>query len=293
MRLGNVAWGWTPDPLDMPSDKVLYHIADQIDEIGFECIDLLGTPESMRLYYTPDTVERLRRYITDLGLEITTFVSSTPDINHPDTGKRKQVLEDFALAAEITAALGCSHINMTVPSPAGSRKLPVSYGSADKVSVIMAEGYDFKKDWKVFIDSLKYCADLADKKNLRLSLECFAGSICSTPHAWLRIFEAVDAPHLGIQLDTSHLVTQRFDVVTAVYMIGDRIFHVHAKDNDGMTRANLPPGCGIVDYPEVIKALRHVGYNGVLSVEVEFSHNPYRYNLQGKEHLDKVLKGLY
>lgn len=293
MRLGNVAWAWMRDPMDMPTDELLFDIANQIADIGFECIDLIGTPQSMKEYYTPRTIEKLRKHIESLGLEIGTFVSSTPDINHPDPDVRKQVLEDFARGVDIAVALGCPHINITAPRPAGCIQTPVAHGSADKVSYIMAEGYDFKKDWRTYVDSLKYCADLAGSRGLKLSLECFAGTICSTPHAWLRLFEEVGAPNLGIQLDTSHLVTQRFDVVFAIYMTGDRIFNVHAKDNDGMARPNLPPGCGIIDYALVIDALRHVGYDGIISVEVEFTHNPRRYNQQAKEHLEKILKGLY
>ena len=201
-------------------------------------------------------------------------------------------MDDFTRAVDIGKRLGASQINTTVPRPGGSWSKPIS-GDADKHSVVYPDGYNFQKDWALFIESLKYCADITAKAGMKLTLECFAGSICSTPHSWLKIFDDVDNENIGIQLDTSHLVTQRYDVVSAIKMIPGRIYHTHMKDNDGMSRGNLPPGSGIVDYPEVIKALKESGFDGVLSIEVEFTNNPRRYVKQAKEHLEQVLAGEY
>jgi sugar phosphate isomerase/epimerase len=291
MRIGNVAWCWM-HPEETPKGDMLYRITDSVAELGFDCIDLIGSRNAINNYYKPEVVKDLRSYIEGKGLDITTFVSSTPDLNHPDKIERQRVLDDFARAVDIAAAFGSPHINTTIPVPGGAYRKPRG-SEADKTTFVMPEGYDFSRDWNTFVESIDWCAERAAKAGLKLSLECFAGSICSTPHAWLRLFDEVKAPNLGIQLDTSHLVTQRFDVVTAIYMIPGRVVHVHCKDNDGMTRGNLPPGSGIVDYPEVVKALKTNGFDGVLSIEVEFTTNPYRYVKQAKEHMLQVLKGEY
>lgn len=291
MRLGNVAWSWL-HPEATPKGDELFKIADNVAGLGFECIDLIGSRDAINHYYTPDVIKSLRSHIEGLGLDITAFVSSTPDLNHPDRKERQKVLDDFARAVDIAAALGSPHINTTIPRPGGAWQKPRT-GDADKETFVMPEGYSFQKDWDAFTESVAWCAERAGKAGLKLSLECFATSICSTPHAWLRLFDAVPASNLGIQLDTSHLVAQRHDVVTAIYMIPGRVIHVHCKDNDSMARGNLPPGSGVVDYPEVVKALAANGFDGVLSVEVEFTTNPYRYVKQAKEHLDLVLKGEY
>ena len=292
MRLGNVAWCWI-HPEETPRGDRLFRIADEVAALGFSCIDLIGSRDAINNYYTPAVVQQLRGYIAGKGLDITAFVSSTPDLNHPDRAERQRVLDDFARAVDITAALGCQHINTTIPRPGGATRKPCGPGSADKETFVMPEGYDFQRDWEAFTESVAWCAERAGKAGLKLSLECFATSICPTPHAWLMLFDAVRKPNLGIQLDTSHLVAQRFDVVTAIHMIPGRVVHVHCKDNDGMARGNLPPGSGIIDYPEVVKALRQTGFDGVLSVEVEFTNNPRRFVRQAKEHLEQVLRDEY
>ena len=101
-------------------------------------------------------------------------------------------------------------------------------------------------------------------------------------------------PDFGIQLDTNHLIMQHIDPEWTIYMLGGkRIFNVHCKDSDAVSRNNIPAGCGITDYPAVIQALKNVGYDGNLSVELEFTDNPRRYNKQAMDHLKLCLAGEY
>ncbi len=75
--------------------------------------------------------------------------------------------------------------------------------------------------------------------------------------------------------------------------LGRHIFNVHCKDNDAVSRGNIPAGTGVTDYTAVIRALEQVGYEGNLTVELEFTDNPRRYNKQSLDHLRLCLEGLY
>ena len=104
----------------------------------------------------------------------------------------------------------------------------------------------------------------------------------------------VNDPDFGIQLDTNHLVAQHIDPEWSIYVLGgEHIFNVHCKDCDAVSRSNIPAGCGITDYTAVIQALKNVGYTGNLSVELEFTDNPRRYNKQALDHLKLCLAGEY
>ena len=125
------------------------------------------------------------------------------------------------------------------------------------------------------MDSYRKCLAIAKRYGLRMSVECFPYSMISTPHAMLQLLKDVDDPDFGIQLDTNHLIMQHIDPEWTIYMLGGkRIFNVHCKDSDAVSRNNIPAGCGITDYPAVIQALKNVGYDGNLSVELEFTDNP-------------------
>ncbi len=292
MKIGTVAWNWTRDPLQMPAGDSLHRVADDVAALGLSSIDLIGDTNSLKNWYTDETVRSMRRHIEGLGLAIGAFVSSTPEVNHPDPEKRRAVLADYERAADICAAFGCGHLNMTVPYPGGYGMKPNDFRSpSEKFSLRLPADYSWARDWDTYTESMATCVRIAAERGLTLSIECFPYTICSSPHAWLRLIDALGQPaNFGIQLDTAHLANQRHDPVTAIHMIGDRIVHVHCKDSDTMTRGNLPAGSGTVDYESVIAALRRVGYDGTLSIEVERTDNPVRYVGIAKEYLEKCLR---
>ncbi len=48
---------------------------------------------------------------------------------------------------------------------------------------------------------------------------------------------------------------------------------------------------GNIDFEEVIRALRAVGYDGVLSIEAELFDKTTRYSRAAKSHIEAILEG--
>lgn len=265
MKLANVSWGWTPIPEDMPHGDSLIRIADQIRELGFEGVDYLGTPEALDEFFTEEACRALGDHSRSIGLEPNVFVFQDASWNDACSEKREDSVRHFEKAAP-----------------------------AIKQGYHMPADYCYQKDWDTLMDSYRKCLAIAKRYGLRMSVECFPYSMISTPHAMLQLLKDVDDPDFGIQLDTNHLIMQHIDPEWTIYMLGGkRIFNVHCKDSDAVSRNNIPAGCGITDYPAVIQALKNVGYDGNLSVELEFTDNPRRYNKQAMDHLKLCLAGEY
>ena len=51
--------------------------------------------------------------------------------------------------------------------------------------------------------------------------------------------------------------------------LGQRVFHCHFSDNDAVTNAHWRPGRGKIDWRAVLEALRDVGFDGTVSIELE------------------------
>ena len=49
---------------------------------------------------------------------------------------------------------------------------------------------------------------------------------------------------------------------------GNRIEHIHANDNMGKEDNHLPLGVGTVDFQQVIAALKSIGYDRTVTLEV-------------------------
>jgi sugar phosphate isomerase/epimerase len=54
-----------------------------------------------------------------------------------------------------------------------------------------------------------------------------------------------------------------------VYEVGERVFHTHFSDNDGTSNVHWRPGKGKIDWRGVLQALKDVGYDNVISIELE------------------------
>ena len=286
MRIYSVAWGWTPTPEDMPVGESLERIADSVKALGFDGIDYLSTRESLDEYFDGARCDRLRDYAASIGLPVGGFVFQSADWNDPDGRARAAQLAYFEKCAAAASRIGASAVSCIIPGPYGARPTRGNASPAEKRALNLPADYDFRADWDRFADSLTAAADIAARYGLKVALECFPGSLCATPHAMLAICARVDRKNFGIQLDTAHLINQRIDAETAIFMLGaERIVNVHFKDSDGLTRGNLPAGCGIADYSAILRALRNVGYAGSASIEVEFTDNPARYMRQALDHV--------
>lgn len=129
---------------------------------------------------------------------------------------------------------------------------------------------------------------------------------------------AVTDENVGLLFDTGHwhaaavMANQRPDVLAPLLRHAPRIVHVHCKDvratvasaarNEGwsfldavMSGMFTVPGDGCIDFPAVLAALRHAGYQGWLVVEAEQDPAiaaPYRYATLGYQTLSGIVREL-
>ena len=80
-----------------------------------------------------------------------------------------------------------------------------------------------------------------------------------------RFYRDIDtAP--GMVLDVGHSNLQG-ETIKFLDRFGDRIKHIHVSDNTGDVDRHLPIGCGSIEWPRVIEAVRGTGFDGWLVVE--------------------------
>ena len=136
-------------------------------------------------------------------------------------------------------------------------------------------------------------AKFAAEHNVKIAIEMHPGFVAYSPETMLRLRE-IAGPSIGCNYDPSHMFWQGIDPIAAIRVLGDAIFHVHAKDTQ-MYPANLPR-TGVLDtkaytdernrawifrtcgyghgaewWKEFVSTLRMFGYDGVLSIEHEDS----------------------
>lgn len=136
-------------------------------------------------------------------------------------------------------------------------------------------------------------AAFARDHGVKIAVEMHPGFVVYSPETMLRL-RAITGPVVGCNYDPSHMFWQGIDPIAAIRVLGDTIFHVHAKDTQ-MYAANLPK-TGVLDtkpytdernrswifrtcgyghgaewWKEFVSTLRMMGYDNVLSIEHEDS----------------------
>jgi len=136
-------------------------------------------------------------------------------------------------------------------------------------------------------------AKFAAEHGVRIAIEMHPGFVVYSPETMLRL-RSITGPAVGCNYDPSHMFWQGIDPIAAIRVLGDAIFHVHAKDTQ-MYSANLPKA-GVLDtklytdersrswifrtcgyghgaewWREFVSTLRMFGYDYVLSIEHEDS----------------------
>jgi sugar phosphate isomerase/epimerase len=136
-------------------------------------------------------------------------------------------------------------------------------------------------------------AKFASDHGVRIAIEMHPGFVVYSPETLLRL-RSIAGPAIGCNYDPSHMFWQNIDPVAAIRILGDAIFHVHAKDTQ-FYPTNLPR-TGVLDtkpytdernrgwifrtcgyghgaewWKEFVSTLRMFGYDSVLSIEHEDS----------------------
>jgi inosose dehydratase len=121
-------------------------------------------------------------------------------------------------------------------------------------------------------------------------------SACYHPHL-TTIVESPDElekimsrSRIGFCPDTAHLAAGGGDPAALIRRYPDRIRHVHLKDLDAATTTFLPLGQGDLDLSDVLAAVREVGYESWLIVELDsYDGDPAEAARISKAFLDSAL----
>jgi len=120
-------------------------------------------------------------------------------------------------------------------------------------------------EWQRGVDGLRAAAEHAGKAGVGLAIEPlnrFETYFLNTAADGLAMVEAVGHPSLAVQLDTFHANIEEKDTPAAIRLLGSKLGHFHACEND-----RGQPGTGQVPWDGVFAALSDTGYDGWVVIE--------------------------
>ncbi len=264
MIFGASVW---PFKWDAPYDEAISRIA----QLGFRAVELIAWKrEILDEYYTPQTVKDLRNIIDSEGLVLSQFVSTPSGMASPDKREREQSVEHFKKLVEVGVELGTEIVNSVSVHPFGIQFPRITdLPHMQKFQVDIPTDLNWQQNWLDYVDIMRQCCNLCEQAGIKYALEPHPFRYMANAASMLRLIEHVGSDSLGMNFDPSHLFPVGEIPHMVIYQLGDRIFHCHFSDNDAMTNVHWRPGKGKIDWEAVMIALKDVGFDGVISIELE------------------------
>ncbi len=139
-------------------------------------------------------------------------------------------------------------------------------------------------------DSFDSLERLVKKYNVKVAIHNHGpGSRYSSLEDVLKAVEGRDK-RIGVCIDNGHFQRSRVDSVQVAKKLGERVHAVHLKDTDAQGHDHIL-GQGAEHIPELLKALKKVGFRGPLDLEYEMEpENPVPSMKKCLHYLSKVCK---
>jgi sugar phosphate isomerase/epimerase len=249
--------------------------ASHIDPDG-----LLGDAEARRTY---------RSRLQDAGLTISALSCHNNPV-HPRQAIARQDDATFRRTVRLAEALEIPVV-VTFSGCPGASEQDVT---PNWITAAWPPEYQQALQWQWEERLIPYWREaerFAAEAGVKVALEAHPGFCVYNPETLLAL-RAATGPALGINLDPSHLWWQGVDIPAAIALLGEAIFHFHAKDvalNPVMAGRNgvldaksygrmnerswlfrsVGWGHGELEWKQIASALRLAGYDSVMSIEHE------------------------
>ncbi|MEX0851999.1 MAG: sugar phosphate isomerase/epimerase family protein [Bauldia sp.] len=269
MKFGASSWPFQWEP---PYEDAIRRIAG----LGFRAIELIAwNPDFLNNYWTNAKIGDIKRELKSSGIAPSQFVHTPHDLTSGDPAKRAAAVDHWTKAVAIGAELSSPIINMVSSHPFAMRDsqeiprittkpLVQKYATRN-----VPRGVDWDQNFRDYVAALRQCAEVCAKAGVKMSVEPHPGRYLANHDGALRLLEHVNHPAMGINFDPSHTFPMGDYPNITVYRLNKHIIHVHASDNDGVTNVHWRPGMGKIDWLAMFQALKDVGYDGVVSIELE------------------------
>ena len=273
MRLGyhSITWGGVVGhPAGVTSVKDLYYLANgsmeqavrDIAAAGYEGTEMFDG--NVAAY--ADEPEKLRNLLAENGLDL---VSVYTGANFIYSDILPDEMHRIRQAAELAAAFGAQHL--------------VVGGGARRAAGTVGTDYDR------LAEELDRANEIAADHGLTACYHPHLGTIVESPEEIERVMART---RIGFCPDTAHLAAGGGDPAALIRRYADRVSHVHLKDLDRASGQFLPLGQGALDLAEILRAVRDIGYDNWLIVELDaYNGDPREAAAISKTYLDKLLGG--
>jgi sugar phosphate isomerase/epimerase len=216
--------------------------------LGFDAVEVFPP--------APDAVDpaELRRLLDDSGLKLAAvgtgagWVVRRLTLTHQDVSRRAEARRFIQAIIDLGGPLG---------APAIIGSMQGRFGSDDGVDRETARTYLAEALSSLGTQAAQYGVPL-----LYEPLNRYETNLVNTVAEGVTLLESRGIGNVALLADLFHMNIEEVDIAASLRAGGKRIGHIHFVDSN-----RRPIGCGHLDIPPIVAALRAIGYDGYLSAE--------------------------
>jgi 2-keto-myo-inositol isomerase len=220
---------------------------------GFKALEIWAA--KMDAYLEAQSVETLKVLFDGAGVQPAS-INSIEFITFCSPEEYQAIQARCQQLCELAQALGCDKI-VVVPSPT-------------------PEGMDWDEIKDQSVRVLRELSEVAAPYGVQLAFEFLGFGWCSVrtlEQCWEVVAEA-NRPNIGLVIDTCHFFAGGSELSTIELVDPHKIFIFHINDveerplNTVEDAHRLLPGEGVIPLEDILIRLRHIGFDGLCSIEL-------------------------
>lgn len=261
-----------------PEGTPLRTVFEVSRDAGYDCVELNVNPDGgagLTMETTAKEADAISSMAQEYGLRIGSVSTSLLwrfPLSSPDPEVRAQGRRIVQKEMELAERLGADTV-LVVP---GAVNASTSYEECYNRS---------RKELELLIPE-------AEKRGVKIGIENVWNRFLLSPLEMKRYVDDFASPHLGAYFDVGNILLYGFPEQW-IRILGKRIFKIHVKDfktGVGTGHGFVPLLAGDVNWPEVIAALREIGYTDALTAEVGiYANSPLQAVYDTANQLEAIL----
>ncbi len=248
-------------------------------KIGMDAVEIVcqdGYQSGFSSEISPDEARAIKRMVEKAGLVVSCITPYASDFNALSKLKRDKSIREIRNCIQIASVFESHNIRI--------------YGG----TLLAEDSENIGEKRRVLVESLRNLGDEAQKNDVCLVVENHFNTMTTTAEKTQSIIAEINHPAVKILYDQANLAFIKGEgFKEAIRIQGENIAYVHVKDlvfkdahaefkasdvthvsEEERTVRSRIPGEGIIPWPEIIKQLMEVGYDGYLSLEYERRWHP-------------------
>ncbi|QZY53607.1 sugar phosphate isomerase/epimerase family protein [Crassaminicella profunda] len=220
---------------------------------GYDLIEI--RIDQLKDYLKRNTVEDLVGFFENSHIKPFAF-NALEFISFRTEEKFNEIIKDLEFICEVGEKIGCNQAVVVPTFDVGA--------------------YTVEEIKKETVDKINVLADIAEKRNFKLAFEFVGYPNCSVNRfeQAYDIVKTVNKDHVGIVLDCFHFHAMLSKLSDLKEIDVNKLFIFHIDDAENLPFGALRddkrlwPGDGFIDLDGILKTLKEIGYNKMVSIEL-------------------------